>query len=99
MKVSVGAPDDNLGRIDGTVKVNDTETKIEVINMMPKGAIIEHSKSILALVLYTGMDTKIKQAKTKPRSKMGRFEKFFLKIFGIYIVAISALGLITLLMI
>jgi hypothetical protein len=99
MKVTVGAPDDNLGRVDGTVKINDTETKIEVNNLLPKGALIEHSKTILALVIYTGLDTKIKLAKTSPRTKMGRFEKFFLKIFGIYIVVISALGLTNLLMI
>jgi len=28
MKITVGAPDGDLARIDGTVKVNETESKI-----------------------------------------------------------------------
>jgi hypothetical protein len=64
---------------------------------MPKDSIIEQSNSIIALVLYTGNDTKIKQAKTHPIRKQSRFDGFFLKIFFIYIIFVGALGLATLL--
>jgi len=41
MKITVAAPDGNLGHIEGTLKASDSESKIEVLHMMPKGSIIE----------------------------------------------------------
>ena len=41
------------------MKQQDKTNDLELKNFIPKGAVLKHSEEVYAVVLYTGMDTKL----------------------------------------
>jgi len=65
MRITTEAPCGDLQQFSGTVEINGEKVEVGVNKLLLGGALLEISKSVYALALYAGGDTKLYQNKQK----------------------------------
>lgn len=83
-------PDKNIYFFDGNLTLsssaNSESKKLELKNFIPRGSVVKNSEEILALIVYTGVDTKLALNLGTYQFKISRMQVFINKFILVNIV-------------
>ncbi|KAK8884909.1 hypothetical protein M9Y10_044032 [Tritrichomonas musculus] len=86
--IQVSPPTSNLKTFSGKIICENNETiPISLSNFVPRGCISRDKKSFLAIVVYTGDDTKLIMNSMKPRFKFTELDQIMSKMAFILLIA------------
>ncbi|OHT01368.1 putative phospholipid-transporting ATPase [Tritrichomonas foetus] len=78
--LEISPPNANLSTFSGKIFYQDENLPISIENFIPRGCIMKENMPILAIVVYTGEDTKLIMNSMKPQFKYTEIDKTMSKM-------------------
>ena len=69
------SPNENLVSFEGRITIDDKPTPISMLNFVPRGSVLRNTGFVYAVVIYSGLNTKIMKNLKKGKIKSSKLEK------------------------
>ena len=76
----------DIYHFDGTIKVSGASTTLDLKQFIPRGAIVKNSKMVQALVVYTGVETKLVMNQGNYIFKISRLDYLLNWVLGVLLI-------------